>query len=264
MRHFEYIGEVTRMSWKLIALDLDGTLVDRDGNISQENIEWVRKAQRSGLHIVLVSGRHRLRMVPVLEKLGLRLPVISANGCEIWSADGHLIDRQVLPWKDVKAVHLFAFQHNVHYRAYCAEGVFDSEQRNHLAQMDYSWLKVLLKSGDGNGLNEAYKRLLATKRVELTVYGTYGQPKQIDVQPKGTNKGKALGTLCQTLGIRQDEVVAIGDDRNDIEMLRWAGLGVAMANAPDDVRAAADAIAPYDLESGVGRTLASLIRHESA
>lgn len=245
-------------------MDLDGTLLDGNGDVSEQNAEWVRHAHRSGLHVVLVSGRHRQRMMPIAEKLGLHVPIISTNGCEIWSADGRLISRKVLPWKDVETVHLFAFQHRVHYRAYCAEGVFDSENRNYLAQMDYSWLKVLLKSDDGSRLSDAYERLLATDRMELTVYGTLGQPQQIDVQPKGTSKASALGILCRTLGVRPEDVVAFGDDRNDIEMLRFAGLGVAMANAPEDVRAAADTIAPHYLESGVGRTIAHLMEHASA
>lgn len=252
------------MSWKMIALDLDGTLLDREGNISDENAEWVRKAQYSGIHVVLVSGRHRIRVAPIIEQLDLRLPVITTNGCEVWSAEGQLLDRNVLPWKDVEAVHLFAFQHNVHYRAYCAEGVFDSESRRHLAQMDYSWLKVLLKSEDGRSLSEAYERLKATNRLELIVYGAPGEPLQVDVQPKGTGKAIALGKLCGLLGIRREEVVAFGDDRNDIGMLRWAGLGIAMDNAPDDVKAAADAVAPSYLESGVGRTLKRIMRHASA
>ncbi|MEF3302740.1 Cof-type HAD-IIB family hydrolase [Paenibacillus sp. GYB003] len=252
------------MKWKMLALDLDGTLLDRNGTVSEENAEWVRKAQRSGLHVVLVSGRHRLRMMPIVESLGLRLPIISTNGCEIWSAEGRLLDRKVLSWKDVEAVHLLAFRHNVRYRAYCAEGVFDSDKRSYLAQMDYSWLKVLLKSDSCESLLAAYERLLATDRLELIVYGAPGEPHQIDVQPKGTGKAAALDKLCRTLGIRRDDVVAIGDDRNDVDMLRFAGLGVAMANAPDDVRAAADAIAPHDLESGVGRTIASLMRDATA
>jgi len=252
------------MTWKMIALDLDGTLLDRSGAISEENAEWVRKAQSSGITVVLVSGRHRLRMVPVVERLNLRLPMITTNGCETWSADGRLISRSVLPWKDVEAVHLFAFQHNVHYRAYCAEGVFDSDRSHHLAQMDYSWLKVLLKSEDRRSLYEAHERLLATNRVELIVYGSPGEPQHIDVQPKGTGKASALGSLCASLGIRPEEVVAFGDDRNDIGMLRWAGMGVAMGNAPDEVKEAANVIAPHYLESGVGRTIARIMQQASA
>lgn len=253
-----------RMSLKMIALDLDGTLLDRDGLLSDENAEWVRKAQASGMNVVLVSGRHRMRMIPVIEKLDLRLPLISANGCEIWDADGRLMNRSVLPWKDVETVNLFAFQHNVRYRAYCAEGVFDSENNHHLAQMDYSWLKVLLKSDDTRSLSDARDRLQATNRVELIVYGSAEAPRQIDVQPKGTGKASALAKLCDKLGIRREEVAAFGDDRNDIDMLRWAGLGVAMGNAPDDVKAAADWLAPHHHDAGVARTIARLLRQASA
>jgi hypothetical protein len=252
------------MSWKLIALDLDGTLVDNNDVVSKENEERIRQAQQSGMTVVLVSGRHRTRIAPIAEKLKLRSPLIAANGCEIWSADGRLLHRTALPWKDVQIVHLLAFQHHVQYRAYCAEGTFDSDNRRHLAQMDYSWLKVLLKSDDSRRLGEAYERLHAIGRVELIPYGPVGEPRRIDVQPKGTGKASALRRLCDALGIRREEVVAFGDDRNDVEMLRWAGLGVAMGNAPDDVKAAADAVAPHYLESGVGRTLARLLRSESA
>lgn len=252
------------MSWKMIALDLDGTLLDQDGGISAENAEWVRKAQVSGLAVVLVSGRHQVRIRPVIEQLDLRLPVVAANGCEIWSAEGHLLHRNVLPWKDVETVNLYAFQHNVRYRAYCAEGVFDSERSQHLAQMDYSWLKVLLKSDNQDDLSDTYKRLQATQRLELTLYGGEGEARRIDVQPKGTGKAAALGKLCGMLGIRREEVVAFGDDRNDIGMLRWAGLGIAMDNAPADVKASADAVAPHYLEAGVGRTLKRIMRHATA
>lgn len=252
------------MRWKLLALDLDGTLLDQNGNVSEENAASVREAHASGTHVVLVSGRHHIRIMPILDRLGIHVPIISTNGCEIWSANGRLLDRRVLPWKDVETVHLLAFRHHVHYRAYCAEGVFDSEQRNHLAQMDYSWLKVLLKSGDDSHLSDAYERLLATGRLELTVYGSLGEPRQIDVQPKGTGKADALSKLCRMLDIRREEVVAIGDDRNDIGMLRYAGLGIAMANAPEDVRAAADEIAPHYLDSGVGRTISRLMRSATA
>lgn len=252
------------MDWKLIALDLDGTLLDREGNVSDENAEWIGKAHASGITVALVSGRHRFRMTPIAQKLKLNAPMITTNGCEIWSADGRLIERNVLPWKAVEDIHRFAFQHGVSYRAYCAEGVFDSDRRQHLLQLDYSWLKVLLKSDNPQSIRELQSRLEQRGRVELIPYDTQQELAAVDVQPKGIGKANALRTLCGALGIDRSQVVAFGDDRNDIGMLKWAGLGVAMDNAAEEVKAAADAVAPHYLESGVGRAISRLMKGQPA
>jgi Cof subfamily protein (haloacid dehalogenase superfamily) len=250
-------------SWKLIAFDLDGTLLDQYGKVSITNRMCLKRLQLKGIAVTLVTGRHASKVMPIVEELQIKIPVITSNGCEIWSPKGKLITRTHLSVEQVTWIHEWAKSNHLSYRAYLSDGVYDWEPDNSVGthHVPGVWLKVLLKyKGGPRSLNELYFEAINSELFTVVSYASNDELSvtAIDLHPQGVSKEVALQSLCNRLGIVRDEVIAFGDDTNDIQMLRWAGLGVAMGNAPSSVHQAADRIAPHHDEDGVASVLQEL------
>ena len=116
--------------------------------------------------------------------------------------------------------------------------------------------KILLIAGEG----EPTKLLFAlASSLQLSSTATFSKPNYLEIVPIGVNKAKALATLATTLGIELSQVAALGDGLNDVEMLREAGLGIAMGNAPEAVKSAADWITGTNDEEGVAQAVRRLV-----
>jgi Cof subfamily protein (haloacid dehalogenase superfamily) len=254
--------------WKLIALDLDGTLLNRQGEVSELNREWLKRAEAQGVVVTLVSGRHVSKVMPIARELGLTAPFITSNGCEMWTSEERLIERTCLSAEQADWIHRWAEANRLSYRAYRADGVHDWEPKEGGSRAGDAWLKVLLKRKVVERMNPASTDMANLQREAeasdlFEVIGYSGESgggiAAIDLHPRGVSKAAALSQLCTRLGIAPKQVIAFGDDANDIEMLRWAGKGVAMENAPVYVRKAADQIAPHHDRDGVARLLRELL-----
>lgn len=286
---------------KLIALDMDGTLLNQRGHISGENLSAIEEARSRGIEITLVTGRHISKVLPFVEQLTLTVPFVTSNGCEVWSPDGTLLQRSTLSLLERQWIQQWAVQHNLGYRAYCVDGVFDwtpetmgsddaaggsEEVSDSPGYTEREWLKVLLEDARAKTpgvaqpsrataaagtaaadtglqprcLSGLYARLEADPRFALAAYSIDpARIDRIDVHPAGVDKAAGLQAVCRLLDVTAAQVAAFGDDTNDIAMLRWAGLGVAMEHAPAAVLAAADAIAPHHNRDGVAVMIRRLL-----
>jgi hydroxymethylpyrimidine pyrophosphatase-like HAD family hydrolase len=282
------IARIGQTGLKLLAFDLDGTLLNQSGHLSGENRKAIEEARESGMAITLVTGRHISKVRPLVEELKLNVPFVTSNGCEVWTSQGELLHRSSLAHEERRWLHRMALDNNLSYRAYCVGGVYDwradageVKETSSSCYVDEEWLKVLVSDAGGvvrgagqAGLADAaaakaaqprcirglYEQLTADPRFTLAAYSSDpAQIHRIDVHPAGVDKATGLQAVCRLLGVTAAQVAAFGDDTNDIAMLRWAQLGVAMEHAPAAVIDSANIVAPHHNRDGVAVVIRELL-----
>lgn len=238
--------------YKLVALDMDGTVLNDAGEISEVNRKWLTEAMRNDVAVVFATGRGMVRIQPYMEELGMDGPVITTNGGEVWQRPGSLYSRRVLDAAVMKRICKFALEEDLHYWAYASEGLFKRDSWIPEDQIDQmKWLKFGIRVKDQEHASRIRQQLASWEEIEITS----SHPCQIEINARHVNKGAGVREVCSMLGIRMSQVVAIGDGDNDISMITSAGLGVAMGNATDEVKRYADLIAPPNEEHGVARII---------
>ena len=252
---------------RLVALDIDGTLVDFDGAARPAVLAAVSAVQQAGAHVVLSTGRSVYAITPVIEEFGLTAGhAVASNGAVTFTYPPPTIRTATTfdPGPAVRAVldrvpaALVAvevigrgFRANGHFPAGEIQGEVWLETVDQLVGEPVT--RVVIR--DPQSSVEDFVALAA----DLGLHGTnyfVGYTAWLDLAPEGVSKASGLAGVAAELGVGQGEVLAIGDGRNDLEMLEWAGRGVAMGQAPDVVKASADAVtAPWE-EDGVAVELA--------
>jgi Cof subfamily protein (haloacid dehalogenase superfamily) len=253
----------------LIALDLDGTLLAPDETVSAGNQAAISRALKSGIRVVLVTGRGVDTPIRVSKELGLNLPVICCHGAltKDFGANKTLVHTPV-PLEYAKPMLEFAERNAVHVAVY-AEEIFWRVTGSHVYMQDMigpgwreaSTLLDALKTGAptfirflGAPAVDAMKREFGD--LPLTyLYETWNDFIECVVLNRNANKKNALVRLCADFQIPSERVLAIGDSRNDVPMLQWAGVGVAMANAAPDVRQAVRYVTAENVNDGVAAAI---------
>jgi len=245
-------------TYKLLALDMDGTLLNELSEISAENAEWIRRALDAGVTVSFSTGRGFESALPFAEQLKLTTPMITVNGGEIWARPHVLHQRTELSPIYVKRLHELALQYpEVWYWAYTTQRIYNKEKWFE-ADQDYDsfhWLKFGYYTED-DGAREA---ILAETSSWEAFEITNSSPHNIELNPVGVSKASALRELCRLLDIDMSQVIAAGDSLNDIAAIREAGLGVAMGNAQAAVKEAADAVTLTNDENGVAAIIKKYI-----
>ncbi|WP_415855803.1 HAD family hydrolase [Sinomonas sp. G460-2] len=263
------------MNRKLIGLDVDGTLVDHFGHMSPAVREAGQALVAAGHEVVVATGRSLGATLPVVELLGIeRGYVVSCNGgvtARIHAgANGgyEVIDRRIFDPSPA----LQALRHRLPGAKYAledAEGNFLSTERFQDASFGVEATGV------------TFEDLLGAQAVRLVVFSTdataeefgravesiglhgvtysVGWTAWLDIAAKGVTKASGLERVRSLVGIDPAHTVAVGDGRNDIEMLQWAGRGIAMGQAPDEVKAAADEVTSAVEDDGVVGVMRSLL-----
>lgn len=243
---------------KLIAMDIDGTLLDSQSRLSPENIAAIGEAAAAGIEIVIVTGRRFHSARWTVDALPCDFHVIATNGAIVKSKDGITLQRHLLPVRIARRVldatrefrpsagvifdrpreRQVIFEKIDWNGAYI--GPYLSRHREFVAEvapltdcLDEDPLEVMFL-GECDMLARAMKRLenlpcAQEYTLAQTVY-THRNMSMLDVLRRGVNKGSALEAWAAHLGIARDEVMALGDNWNDREMLEFAGLPVAMGN----------------------------------
>lgn len=245
-----------RGNYKLIALDMDGTTLGDDGEISEVNRKWLLEAMREGVKVVFATGRGMVRITRFMEALGMTGPVITTNGGEVWRNPGLLHSRRTLDLDVVNEICRMAIEEDLDFWAYTAEGLFKRNAwiiEEQISQ--YAWLKFGFRIHDQAQMVRLRQQLSTWDRIEVTS----SMPHQIEVNASGVNKGNAVCQVCSMLDIDMSDVVAIGDGENDISMITAAGLGVAMGNATDEVKQCADLITATNEQHGVAQIIQQYI-----
>ncbi len=262
---------------RLVAVDLDYTLLNSDFQISQRNTDAIAKAVGSGAIVTLATGRMFASTLPFARALGIEAPLITYNGAYVRAAGSDSALHHIPVDKEHAAAAIrLAASLDVHcsvyvddvlyvskngwesqmYTAQCAvEGIYRPDLEELLSELGKPPTKVLL-------VCEAQETPSVQALLEEVVSGrahvTRSSSHYVELVNKGVSKASALEHLCRLLGVLPEETMAIGDGYNDIEMIRYAGVGAAMANAPDPVKSIADIVVPSNDEDGVAAALEML------
>lgn len=274
---------------QLAALDLDGTLLNNNGQITEKNKAAIRKALSSGINVVISTGRP-LSGIPSdqIKDTGIRYAIttngsgvyeIGSRKCIYENSMGEDIIFPILDFLSERELHMDAFidgkAYSTHKCRRAAEHLTipDSLKRyiletrirvedlkefiheNHLTVQKMTLNFFLLPDGTLHAREEVKNFLLSNPEV-LCVSGGYGN---LEFTRKGVTKGVGLHKLAEYLNIPVDHTMAIGDTENDIAILEAAGTGVAMANATDDVKAIADFVTLSNEEDGVAYAFEKLL-----
>lgn len=266
-------------SIRLLAIDIDGTLLDTRFGLSEANREAVVAAHRRGVEVVLVTGRRFTFAQPIVTQFPIELTVIASNGALVKSKNGVTLWRQLLPRQQARAVLAAAgpYRRNalllfdregkgqiVAERMDPAhaplEGYFE-RNRDYLMQvapledaLTEDPIQVLF-AGAVEPLRGLEQQLLRAPCASAINLARAEYPQRdftlLDVLDRGCNKGNALARWAAERGFRREETMAIGDNWNDREMLEFAGLPVLMGNSSDELKQTGWAVTAGNDEDGV-------------
>lgn len=235
---------------RLVALDMDGTLLNEDQEISKANQEAITKARENGVHVVLSTGRPFIHVEEYARSLELNSFIITVNGGEIWDSNGNLLERNLLQVEEIKMMWDLKNRHQTKFWALTVEKVFREDFPEETALNEHQWLKFGFDVEDDDVRNTIVQEL---NKHKLQV--TNSSLTNLEVNPYGISKANALEKVCKRIGITMDNVMAVGDSLNDIAMIESAGIGVAMGNAQETVKKAADWVTSTNNEDGVAKAI---------
>lgn len=239
---------------KLIALDMDGTLLTSDLEVSAFNKEMIAKAVDKGVTVMLATGRWLEFCYPYAESLALNTYLVTVNGGEIWSASKKLVERHVHASDLVEKMWKIGHDKGVNMWAVATDKVYHAGDQPEDFYA-HEWLKIGYSTENIAKLTEIRKELSVYDCLEIT----NSLPTNIEVNPIGVNKANGLERVCKELGITMDEVMAVGDSLNDIKMIEQAGLGIAMGNAQDAIKEVADYVTDSNNHDGVAKAIERFI-----
>ena len=239
----------SKKDFKLIALDMDGTLLNEQGAISEENSLAIQEAQAKGIHVVLSTGRSILTCKNYAKSLNLSSYLVTVNGSEIWDCSGNLHERNILHAEYIQMMLEWAKTNKSYFWAISTDKVWRNQMPDDL--FAHQWLKFGFDIADDSLRETILQRLLSNQHLEVS----NSSPTNIEINAAGVNKANGLLHVCSKLRISMDEVIVMGDSLNDIEMIKAAGCGVAMGNAQNEVKKAADWITDTNEEDGVAKAI---------
>ena len=257
------------MGCRMICLDVDGTILNTRHQITKSTRRTIAEVLEKGTMVVLVSARMPQGMEPFRKELGLQNVLICYGGALIME-NGLAVFNKTLPLAEAHQVVRTAFRLNVHVSLYrqdrwIVERTDDwSEQESAITGLKPEAQRIssvfrkwndeetgpnkLLFMADSNRITEL-KNIL--EREPLNGMSFYrSKPTYLEVVPSSGSKRQAVSFLCARYGIPKDEVLAIGDSENDLDMIQYAGIGVAMGNASASVKNAADFVTRTNDEDG--------------
>jgi len=283
---------------KLIASDLDGTLLDENGLVSEENVAAIKKAIDHGITFIVATGRSFDAANIPLHQAGLKAPVLSLNGANTYTADKELIRDIPMDERQVKLVYDECKKSELYFEVFTNKGTFSTSREHFLGVM-----LDILKSANPNLPEEELRKTaeLRFQYEDVTFIESYEEifskddinvykilafsmeksrldhvhkqlinEKDIAITSSGginiefnhvaAQKGVALEEYVKSLGIDLEDVMAIGDNLNDASMLKVAGHSVAMGNAIDEIKNIAGFTTKRNTENGVAFAIEEMLK----
>jgi len=258
---------------RLVASDLDGTLLRPDETVSERTRAALAAARDAGITVVLVSGRPPRSLGPIAERIGVGGIAICANGALVWDLDtGTMVDssplaadlaaRLVRTLREAIPGVLFAVELEGSFgrEAGWSDGLVAAPpavlEADALELIRGPVIKLLVRHPN---LPFAEVAERARAAVGNDAVATWAGLRLVEISAAGVTKAFALERLCRRLGVAAGEVVAVGDMPNDLAMLAWAGTAVAVANAAKEVLDAADEVTAANTEDGVALLLERIL-----
>lgn len=265
------------MKIKAVAIDLDGTLLNSNHEISDFNLSVIEEMKKRGILVMISTGRIYTSLYKYKERLNLETPVICYNGAKV--VDGksdETIFEINLNEETVKKIVDIARKNDVHLNLFQEEKWYVECRRDEVEKyaassglkyhlIDFDLLKKIKVTkamfvGENEKLKEIEKEV--AEKIGNEVYTAFSKPYFFEILNKDVSKGKALKAVIEKYGILKEETAAFGDGYNDSEMLEFAGIGVVMGNAPEELKKKFKNIADTNDNDGVGKYLLKLIEED--
>jgi Cof subfamily protein (haloacid dehalogenase superfamily) len=268
--------------YKLIALDMDGTLLREDKTISTETKKAIQRAKASGVKVVLSTGRPMVGLNKYLKQLDLVTEedyAVSYNGALVQNTKtGEVLAKTPMTQDDLKYLHELSkeVKVNIHF---LTEDSCVTPKWNKYSQVEVDINSIPLEIMDFDKVdsNTTIVKIMFIDEPEILsaaidklpedIYEKYtvvrSAPYFLEFLDKSVNKGTGVEILAENLGIKREEVICVGDAGNDIHMIKYAGLGVAMGNAFPEVKEIADYITLTNDEHGVAHVINKFVLKEN-
>lgn len=270
------------MFYKAIAFDLDGTLLSSNATILQSSKDAIQQARDKGLKVFIVTGRHHTAVRPYYAELGLDTPVVCCNGTYLYDFQQDKVlfskplstdqARFLVHSAQAEGIHVAVYTRdsmvyevlNPHFSKLlqwvnsCDETVRpDVHQANFADLLDGNTLiwKVLISDPDLEKMQNFVKKLPVDQ-----FSPEWSWIDRVDITATGNSKGACLSELLKQQQILPEEVIAFGDNYNDISMLSLAGMGIAMGNSEPEVQKAAQRVIGSNNEDSIAEALAALLK----
>lgn len=272
------------LDYKLICMDMDGTLLNNEKEISERSINAIKAAQKKGVKAAICTGRLFTSADYYASLIGTKVPVIAANGAYIREKDeDRIIYKSPLSIEKCRRILNIVKDFGLypHFNTpeavitekiiYTSQGYIDANKtlppdRQIKIEVVDDWekaftkyeddiMKCIIVDEDMEKINEA-KKLMAEQE-DLFVVSSLKN--NFEVMNKGVSKGRAVEILAGFYGVKREEVICIGDNENDLSMIEYAGMGVAMGNGEDFVKKAAEYITDTNNNEGVAKAIEKLV-----
>jgi len=278
---------VTQLPIRLLAIDIDGTLLNPTFQVSEADLAAIRRVQQLGIEVILVTGRRHTFALPIAESFGFDMWLISSNGAVTRSLKGETFHRDLLPagvcrrlcqsMREFRGNTVLTFDTN-------EKGAIVLERMDELGASIQRWLEKNLSYID---FVIPVENALTTDPVQAMFCGTIGRMHQalatlaetgldkeitvlrteypvrdlsiVDILNQGCSKGHALERWAKFRGIPREQVMAVGDNYNDIEMLAFAGQPFIMGNASEELRGRGWTVTLRNDESGVAAAIEQVL-----
>lgn len=256
------------MNYRMIALDMDGTLLNDDHAITGRTAATIRSVAEQGAEIVLCTGRAPQSTLPYLDELGLEGVVITHNGAATVASKGRgVLHRFDIPPQDLEPYIQYCREQGVHFNINTVFDLYVDDREGMMPEMLDLYAQFLIEPKQlpsWDALDDAPVKMTISgqkeemDRVEAEL-GLWDHQLHyirsgdyfIDIMHQDATKGSALAKLAELRGIAPEQVLAIGNYYNDLSMIQFAGMGIAMDNAPIEVKAAAQEVTKSNNEEGV-------------
>ena len=279
------------MRYKMVCIDMDGTLLGKNKKISQVNKDIIKKAHDKGVEIVVTTGRLYNNAAYFSKLLGVNSPVIAANGAiVIDQKTNEIIYECDIPKEECIKIYDILTKYQLPFHFHTTNTIYCNNWMSKIGTQIYmtkqicyehlnikyetitsreEWIKIFEKE---NGFMakcitfSIKSKSISKARAEIEKLGSLTSfasgSHSLEINFKGVSKGEAVKALIEKYGIGREELICIGDNENDISMLKFAGIGIAMGNAINEVKEIADYVTDTNKNDGVGKAIEKFILKE--
>ncbi|MDH6364748.1 Cof subfamily protein (haloacid dehalogenase superfamily) [Enterococcus sp. PF1-24] len=279
---------------KLIASDMDGTLLNAQMLISQENIDAIREAEACGIEFMVATGRNRQEALSALEEAGIECAMITLNGAQVFDKAGNSLFSVPIDKKETNQILGLLDERNIYYEVSTNKGIYSESQTQRIesfasmltSHLDHLTYKMAIAMAAANlkmlhiNYVDSIREVVSQPEIEVlkiicfssegpSILGPVGKriadlddvvvtssgTNNIEINHKNAQKGIAVAHVAKEHGFDLAEIMTIGDNFNDASMLQLAGVSFAMGNAEIEVKDYAKYVTDTNLEHGVGKAI---------